>query len=113
MKKPVILVSANDKYERMVGIQITEKPTVKFYPGDKDPKVLNNGQESYCIMYGSYSGDFFVDNNPLMLYDYDYIEFEFEDKKINNDTMDITEFIDKILPYIRYYWEINSLNSLK
>lgn len=113
MDKPFIRVSANDKYDRMVGIQITERRFKIFYPSTKEPNITYNGQETYCMIYGSYSGDFYVDNNPFALYDYDYIEFVFENKKITNEDMDLPDFINVIWPYIRYYWEINALNSLE
>ena len=113
MDRPGIRVSANDKYDRMVGIQITERNFKTFYPGKKEPLIIYNGQEPLCIIYGSYSGNFYVDHNPLMLYDYDYIEFEFENKKITNEDMFLPDFINIIWPYIRYYWEIDALNSLE
>ena len=113
MNKPFIRVSANEKYDHMVGIEITERKFKIFYPGKSEPNITYNGQESYCIMYGSYSGDFYVDHNPLPLYDYDYIEFVFENKKITNEDMFLPDFINIIWPYIRYYWEIDALNSLE
>lgn len=113
MDKPFIRVASNDKYDRMVGIQITERNFKTFYPGESEPIIMYNGQETYCMIYGSYSGDFYVDNNPLALYDYDYIEFEFENKKITNEDMDLPDFINVIWPYIRYYWEIDALNFLE
>ena len=113
MDKPFIRVSVNDKYDRMVGIQMIERKFKTFYPGKKVPDVLYNGQEPYCIIYGSYSGDFYVEHNPLMLYDYDYIEFEFKNKKITNEDMFLPDFINVIWSYIRYYWEIDALNSLE
>lgn len=114
MDKPFIRVSANDKYDRMVGIQITDRKFKTFYPGGtKEPRIVYNGQEPLCTIYGSYSGDFYVDDNPLMLYDYDYIEFEFKNKKITNEDMFLPDFINMIWPYIRYYWEIDALNSLE
>ena len=113
MDKPFIRVSANDKYDRMVGIQITERKFTIFYPGKSEPRIGYNGQEPVCTIYGSYSGDFYIDNNPLMLYDYDYIEFEFKNKKITNENMFLPDFIDIIRSYIRYYWEIEVINSLE
>lgn len=113
MDRPVIRVSANDKFDNMVGIQITERKFKIFYPGKKEPNITYNGQETYCMIYGSYSGDFYVDNKPFFLYDYDYIEFVFENKKITNEDMFLPDFINVIWPYIRYYWEIDALNSLE
>lgn len=113
MDKPFIRISANDKYDRMVGIQITERIFKTFYPSESEPYITYNGQEPYCIIYGSYSGDFHVDHNSIILYDYDYIEFEFKNKKITNEDMFLPDFINVIWPYIRYYWEINALNSLE
>ena len=114
MDRPVIRVSANDKFDNMVGIQITDRKFKTFYPGSKkEPNITYNGQEPVCTIYGSYSGDFYVDDNPFMLYDYDYIEFEFKDKKITNENMFLPDFINIILPYIRYYWEIEAINSLE
>ena len=46
MDKPFIRVSANDKYDRMVGIQITERRFKIFYPGKKEPNITYNGQET-------------------------------------------------------------------
>jgi hypothetical protein len=118
MDRPVIRVSANDKYDRMVGIQITERKFKIFYPSTKEPNITYNGQETYCKFYGTcevaYAGkDYTFEDAPHILYDYDYIEFEFENKKITNEDMFLPDFINVIWPYIRYYWEIESLNSLE
>lgn len=114
MDKPFIRVASNDKYDRMVGIQITERNFKTFYPGGKkEPRIYYNSQEPCCTIYGSYSGDFYINDNPLILYDYDYIEFEFENKKITNKDMFLPDFINIIWPYIRYYWEIEAINSLE
>ena len=113
MDRPFLKIAANDKYDRMVGIQITDRKFKIFYPGKKEPNITYNGQETYCMIYGSYSGEFYVDNNPLALYDYDYIEFVFENKKITNEGMFLPDFINVIWPYIRYYWEIYAINSLE
>lgn len=118
MDRPLIRVSANDKYDRMVGIQITDRKFKTFYPGKTEPTVLYNGQEPYCKIYGtcdvSYVGnDYTFEGAALILFDYDYIEFEFMDKKITNEDMFLPDFINVIWPYIRYYWEIDALNSLE
>jgi hypothetical protein len=118
MDRPFIRVSANDKYDRMVGIQITDRIFKTFYPGKKEPTILYHGPEPYCKIYGtcdvSYVGnDYTFTDAPLVLYDYDYIEFEFKDKKITNEDMFLSDFINIIWPYIRYYWEIDALNSLE
>ena len=100
MDKPFIRVSANDKYDRMVGIQITERRFKIFYPGKKEPNITYNGQETYCMIYGSYSGDFYVDNNPLALYDYDYIEFVFENNMyFSSDKTELLAAISGIKHY--------------
>ena len=118
MDRPVIRVSANDKYDRMVGIQITDRIFKTFYPGKKEPIILYNGQEPYCKIYGTYNisyvgHDYIIEEAPFILYDYDYIEFEFKNKKITNEDMFLPDFINIIWPYIRYYWEIDALNSLE
>lgn len=118
MDRPVIRVSANDKYERMVGIQITEKRVKTFYPGKKEPIVLYHGPEPYCKIYGAYDlsyagNDYTFEDAPHILYDYDYIEFEFKDKLITNENMFLPDFIEIISSYIRYYWEIEAINSLE
>lgn len=118
MDRPLIRVSANDKYDRMVGIQITDRKFKTFYPSKTEPTVLYNGPEPYCKIYGtcdvSYVGnDYTFNDAALILFDYDYIEFEFKNKKITNDDMFLPDFINIIWPYIRYYWEIDALNSLE
>lgn len=118
MDRPFIRVSANDKYDRMVGIQITDRNFKTFYPGKKEPAIILNGPESYCKFFGTcvvaYAGkDYTFEDAPHILYDHDYIEFEFENKKITNENMFLPDFINVIWPYIRYYWEIDALNSLE
>ena len=89
MDRPFLKIAANDKYDRMVGIQITERRFKIFYPSTKEPTVLYNGLETYCKIYGTYDisyvgHNYTFEDVPFLLHDYDYIEFEFMNKKITS-----------------------------
>ena len=84
----------------------------QFYPTDIMPEISYTGAgEPVCRIIGSWLQNSGSDA-WILLYDSEHIEFVFDDIKISNEYISLPVFIDSIWPYVRYYWEIKSLESL-
>ena len=90
-----------------------EKVTQSFYPSST-PAVLYTGSgEPFYRISGSWSPDYDGVETWTILYAHDTLEFVFGDIRKTNEHIFLIDFIDSIWPYIRYYWELKSLESLE
>lgn len=111
MTPPSIKITRFDDSRALFGIPLCT--TEVFYPSAIQPEQCTSFTwDSGFRIFGSYQGRTCPDNTPAILFDDNRLEFKFGDIKITNENMPLETFIDKIWPYVRYYWEVKSLDTL-